>query len=325
MTRCELTSLRVRTLSSRYLIGVDAGGSKTQVLLGELVDGQMRAIGSAVGTAGNPRSVGFDVALATIHKTITQAFENAGVVPTTVAHACFSVAGAGRPEEQQRIRDWCKHSQIAPQMSIVGDAECLLAASDGVGIALIAGTGSMAWGRNVAGATARAGGNGYLFDDEGSGYWLAAAALRRVCMAADARRQPTSLLPTILQHLGLSSADKLIAWCYESPDPRRQIASLAPLVFQEYPEDPASHEIVDGGARALAKLVSAVAGELAFSKGNFTLACAGSVLLKQPVYQRLLATELARVGISTQRICWVDHPVEGALQMAFAAATNQSR
>lgn len=317
--------MRAPTLSSRYLIGVDAGGSKTQVLLGELDDRGLRTIGSAVGSSGNPRSVGFDVALATIQKTITQAFENAGVTPAMVDHACFSVAGAGRPEEQQRIRDWCKHSKIALQMSIVGDAECLLAASDGSGIALIAGTGSMAWGRNVAGAAARAGGNGYLFDDEGSGYWLAAAALRRVCMAADARRQPTSLLPAILEHLGLSSASRLIGWCYESPDPRRQIATLAPLVFQEYDQDPAAQEIVQAGARALAKLVAAVARELAFSDSNFTIACAGSVLVKQPIYQRLLATELDRLDINPQKICWIDNPVEGALQMAFSAATSQSR
>lgn len=316
--------MREPTLSSRYLLGVDAGGSKTQVLLGELVDGQMRSIGSAVGTAGNPRSVGFEVALTTIQTTITNAFNDAGVAPTPVAHACFSVAGAGSPDEQQRIRDWCERSQIALQMSIVGDAECLLAGTDGVGIALIAGTGSMAWGRDVGGASARAGGNGYLFDDEGSGYWLAAAALRRVCMAADARQEPTSLLPAILEHLDLASASKLIGWCYESPDPRRQIASLAPLVFQEYVQDPASQEIVHAGARALATLVAAVARELAFSDGNFTLACAGSVLLKQPVYQRLLATELNRLNITPQKTCWIDNPVEGALQMACTAAHSQS-
>src|SRR5690554_5365010 len=135
--------IRRSRVSRPLLLGVDAGGSKTRVVLGEIVDGRVVGIGSAVGGAGNPRSVGFDSALATIDHTVERAFDSARLPVTMVSHACLSVAGAGRPEERQRILDWCASARIAAHASVVGDAECLLAAVQRCGVALIAGTGSM--------------------------------------------------------------------------------------------------------------------------------------------------------------------------------------
>lgn len=303
----------------RFVFGVDAGGSKTKVVLGEAVDGTLRTIGEAVGAAGNPRSVGFDVALQTIRDTIHQAYANAGVEFKTADSVCFSVAGAGRPEERRRVLDWCVRKGIATKAVIVGDAECLLAAApgDSSGIALIAGTGSMAWGQSASGESARAGGCGYLFDDEGSGYWIAAKALRRICGSADARRISTSLAAAVLDHLRLSKPQEIIGWCYEASDPRSQIASLAPIVFEQYARDPITQEIVNAGAVALGGLVAAVARELEFRQHGFTLACAGSVLLKQPLYRGLLEAELERQDVSPREICCVDDPAVGALNIAW--------
>ncbi len=309
----------------QFVFGVDAGGSKTKVVLGEAVDGTLRTIGEAVGTAGNPRSVGFDVALQTIRDTIHQAYASAGLEFKTADSVCFSVAGAGRPEERRRVLDWCVRRGIATKAVIVGDAECLLAAApgDSSGIALIAGTGSMAWGRSASGESARAGGCGYLFDDEGSGYWIAAKALHHICGSADARRTlnargtSTSLAAAVLDHLRLSKPQELIGWCYDASDLRSQIASLAPIVFEQYARDPITQEIVNSGAVALGGLVAAVARELGFRQHGFTLACAGSVLLKQPLYRGLLEAELERQNVSPREIYCVDDPAVGALNIAW--------
>ena len=115
----------------QFVFGVDAGGSKTKVVLGELVDGTLRTIGEAVGSVGNPRSVGFDEALNTIRETIHKAYANAGVKFESPASACFSVAGAGRLDERQRILKWIAQKGITTKAMIVGDAECLLAATPG--------------------------------------------------------------------------------------------------------------------------------------------------------------------------------------------------
>ncbi len=306
-------------MRKQLVFGVDAGGTKTKVLLGEVVDGQLLTIGASVGAAANPRSVGFEAAFESIKNTLHQAYASAGREFFAADAACLSVAGAGRANEQQRILDWCANQGLAKHAVVAGDAESLLASTtdDASGIALIAGTGSLAWGRNLSKQTARAGGCGYLFDDWGSGYWLAAQALNRVCSAGDARKASTTLVSAVLDHLQLSTPEQLIGWCYESPDPRTQIAALAAVVFQEYVCDPIAKEIVDEGARTLASLVIAVASELAFPPSGYTLACAGSVLLKQPLYRGLVEAELERQQCKPREVCYVADPAMGALRIAW--------
>lgn len=309
------------------VIGVDAGGTKTIVMIGAVTGGQVRPLGRAVGPPGNPRSVGFQAALQSLQHTISHALVSSELDPTTkAACACLSVAGAGRPEEQQRIVQWCQQHDVAGDVLVVGDAECLLAAAgvadDAGGIALIAGTGSMAWGRSATGQTSRAGGFGFLFDDEGSAYWIATEALRQICKAADARKGSTSLLTTVLAHLRLDSPQELIPWCYGADDQRVRIASLAPLVFEQFHHDEVASSIIQAGARELAGLVDAVASDLEISAAGFTLACAGSVLLKQPMYRELLTAELTRLHAAPGSICVVQEPAVGALQIAGQRVLN---
>ncbi|TWT74963.1 N-acetylglucosamine kinase [Allorhodopirellula solitaria] len=309
-------------MNSAYVLGVDAGGSKTRVSLGRVTDGQLHGITTAVGGAGNPRSVGFERALGEIGETVQRAFQAASIKPTTVSHACLCIAGAGRQEEQQRILDWCVASKLAVHPAVVSDAECLLAASDSVGVALIAGTGSMAWGCSHRGQTTRAGGCGYLLDDEGSGFWLGKEILRHCCMSADARQSTTSLVPPVLAYLDLASPDHIIAWCYDGTDARQRIASLAPLVFEEYGHDAVAQEIVHAGAHALADLVAAVSHQLRFAARSYTLACAGSVLLNQPIYRELLESRLRQLEVEPREVRWIGNPAEGALELAWKACVG---
>ncbi len=305
-------------MTRRIVFGVDAGGTKTKVLLGEVVEGQLKTIGDAVGPPGNPRSVGFEKTFSSIKSTLIRAYQSSGIDFAIADSACLSVAGAGRADERERMLNWCIKEELAKTSVVVGDAECLLASAPGdeSGIAVIAGTGSMAWGRSATNKSARAGGCGYLFDDEGSGYWIAAKALNHVCMASDARKSSTSLVAAILEHLQLSTAQELIGWCYDSLDPRSQIASIAPVVFQEYPHDRVAQNIIQGGAKSLASLVVAVASELALPPSGFTLVCAGSVLIKQTIYRSLFEAAFALQNTTPREIHYVVDPTVGALKIA---------
>ncbi len=306
-------------MSRRLFFGVDAGGTKTKVLLGEVVDGELQTIGEATGPAGNPRSIGFDTAFTVIQDTLHQAYANAGISFSTAEASCFSVAGAGRPEERRRILDWCTAEGLATKSVAVGDAECLLAciAGGSIGIAVIAGTGSMAWGRNALGETARAGGYGYLFDDEGSGYWIAARALNHVCKVGDARNPSSSLATSVLDHLQISSVQELVGWCYGSADPRSQIASLAPIVFGQYAYDRDAKEIIQDGAQSLASLIVSVSTKLSFPSSGYALAYAGSVLIHQPLYRDLISAELDRRQATPREVHLIPDPVVGALNIAW--------
>ncbi|MCI0358960.1 MAG: hypothetical protein L0211_10815, partial [Planctomycetaceae bacterium] len=109
---------------SDLVIGVDGGGTKTVAWLAPLVDdGTDQVLGRGISGPGNPRACGFDVAKANIDAAIAAAFKEAGQPRTTVARACFALAGAGRTAEQEPITTWAAEQQIAKGIRVCGDAE----------------------------------------------------------------------------------------------------------------------------------------------------------------------------------------------------------
>ena len=172
------------------ILGIDSGGSKTVAWLG-----QSRAaceplvLGCGAAGPANPQSVGFGEALKSLTEAVTAAFAAADLPVQSVASAVLAAAGSDREENRRVFSDWAKETSLAVRFQVVHDAWPVLAAGtpDGSGIALISGTGSLAFGRAADGRTARAGGWGFLFGDEASGYALAVAGLRAAAQAADGR------------------------------------------------------------------------------------------------------------------------------------------
>ena len=119
---------------------------------------------------------------------VAAAFATAGIPRHAVASAVLAAAGSDGEEIRRAFSDWAEEVSLAVRFQVVLDAWPVLAAGtpDGWGIALISGTGSLAFGRAANGRTARAGGWGFLFGDEGSGYAIAVAGLAR------RPRQPTA-------------------------------------------------------------------------------------------------------------------------------------
>src|SRR5947209_19543433 len=123
---------------------------------------------------------------------------------STVAAACLGLAGIDRQEGLDVIHGWAARTALGGSVSVANDAALLLAAGtpEGWGLAVVAGTGSIAWGRDRAGREDRAGGWGYLLGDEGSGYAVAVAALRAVALAAGRTGPPTELADLLVKRLG---------------------------------------------------------------------------------------------------------------------------
>jgi N-acetylglucosamine kinase-like BadF-type ATPase len=214
------------TADTPLVLGIDGGGTKTVAWLAlhkpevqakvgpdqqvesipSLAVQTGRVLGRGIAGPGNPRAAGFDVAQANIDAAIEQAFADARLPRQAVVAANFGLAGCGRADEQQRIKSWAEGRDIAQAIQVTGDAEPLLAAAspENWGIALICGTGSLAWGRNQRGQTARCGGWGYLIGDDGSAYAIAVAGLRAAVRAADGRGNPTVLLAHFLAQFAAS-------------------------------------------------------------------------------------------------------------------------
>lgn len=319
-------------MSSPLILGIDGGGTKTVAWLAPLHDdGSGEILGRGQAGPGNPRAAGFETAQSNIAAAINAAFINAKLPPSPVSAACFGLAGAGRQIEQDRITAWAKSRGIAQAIRVVGDAEPILAAAseDNTGIALICGTGSLAWGRNAAGQTARSGGWGYLLGDEGSAYAIALAGLRAAVRAADGRGMETDLLPAFMQQLSADSPQDLVSQVYAPEMTRERLAGLASIVFDVRSTDKVAEQIVAAAAADLAEMVATVAKQLRLPPRGYTVALAGGVLMAQLNYLEQFITALLielrkTTGPQPGNLITVSEPVQGAVALAKTLATSAS-
>ena len=187
-------------IAADLVMGIDGGGSTTVALVATATE----IIGRGEAGPSNMQAVGVTRAFNAIEDAVAAAFAAAGRTPATVRHAVLGLAGADRPQEQALVRSWAEQFGLAKEVDVVNDAQLLFAAGtpEGWGIALVAGTGSIAFGRTPEGKLGRAGGWGYLLGDEGSAYALVMSALQEVVHAADGRGPPTVLTDRLLWAMG---------------------------------------------------------------------------------------------------------------------------
>ncbi len=164
------------------IIGVDGGGTRTRV---RIANAQGEILGDGEAGTSNLHAQGMEAAQEELRKAIASAFDHAGIQVQKVPAACLGLSGVGRPAERAEWTTWAEE-HVAHQVRVINDGEIVLAAGtpENWGVALVAGTGSIAWGKTRTGKIARAGGWGFLMGDEGSSYDLARQALRAAAQAA---------------------------------------------------------------------------------------------------------------------------------------------
>ena len=208
-----------------FVLGIDAGGTKTVCLV---ADEQGHVLASARGPGANLPSLGELEVEKVLHEVMEQAMLGQSGVPAVI---CLGIAGVDRAEDAAIIRSIMRRIGNKAPVLVVNDALIALeaGAGDGPGIVVIAGTGSICYGRNERGQAARAGGWGYILGDEGSGWWMGQRAIQAVMRQADGRGPATSLTPRVLAHFGVTDAAMLVHEVYYHDPRRRLIAGLASL------------------------------------------------------------------------------------------------
>jgi N-acetylmuramic acid 6-phosphate etherase len=311
------------------LLGIDGGGTHTTGRLAKASPGAGRLWSSLARSQSGPsnrQSVGDGRALAALEEVVATLFAQAGIARQPVAVACLGLAGADRPEDRDFIQDWSSRIGLAKRVIVANDAETLLAAGTphGNGIALVAGTGSIAYGRAADGRTARAGGWGHLFGDEGSAYGIALAGLRAVARAADGRDGPTCLTEEFLKKLGLQRPQQLVPAIYGRGLDRASLAALAPLVLEAAPGDRTAAQIVEHSASELVQAVAAVARKLWRMDKPFPFAIAGGLLVARKSYRGTVLDAIRSAGLAPDPVKVVDDPSEGALRLALNALVSNA-
>jgi N-acetylglucosamine kinase len=165
---------------------------------------------------------------------------------------------------------------------------------------------------------ARAGGWGWRFGDEGSGYDLARAALRAASQAADGRAAPTRLLDAILEFWKLREPADLIARVYRSGLRNADLAALASVVIRVAEEgDAAASQLIIESGNALADALDAVARALKIEPSAIPLALAGGLLLDAPTMRASVLSAASARGLNFQPVTLVREPVRGAVRLAL--------
>lgn len=239
---------------SGTVIGLDIGGTKTRgVRFEDGVPVRDESAGSS-----NVQNVSREQAMANLAELFAKI--GGGDIDEVYAGA----GGIDTDEDAQALADLISPHVPGARITVVHDSRLLLAAGGAsTGVAVIAGTGSAAWGRNAAGEEARAGGWGYLLGDEGSGYWLGREAVRHSLRRMNQGLEPDTLSRALLDSCGVEEPGKLIALFHSPETGRRYWAQKARLVVEAADAgDETSSRLVDQAGRDLADLAEQAVRQL---------------------------------------------------------------
>jgi len=256
-----------------------------------------------------------------LHTAIRQACSAARITPSQIRAICIGAAGAARPEINVTMCGMVK--ELIPgiafeKLEVVGDSVIALEAAFGAGpgVIAIAGTGSIVYGRDANGLTARAGGWGFAISDEGSGHWIGRHAIASVMSAHD-RGVETALAQLILRAWKLGTLDELVQQANATPAP--DFPRLLHIVLQaaDGGDAVAGELLADAGSR-LAALAASVIRRLGPDAGAATppLAMTGSVFRQSPRVRQVFCLALRKSFPGIDVRSNLVEPVEGALARA---------
>jgi N-acetylglucosamine kinase-like BadF-type ATPase len=298
-------------------LGVDGGQSSTKALIG---DGTGRVLGAGVGGPCNhvDAAEGRAKLSSAVEDSVARACEQADLDPARVRFeaACFGMSGG--PDDKEALLGRILR---AGKLIVAHDAMIALsgATAGEPGVITIAGTGSIAFGRNQAGATARAGGWGYLFGDEGGGFDLARQAVRAALRFEEGWGAPTSLRDRLLQATGAIDANGALHRLYTQEYSRPHIAMFSRLVDEASTDgDEVAIGILNNAAQQLAILTASVRRQLWKERERVKICYAGGVFHSKPLLARFKLLVETEAGNRCEPPA--HDPAAGALLEAYRAA-----
>jgi len=301
----------------RRVLGVDGGGTGSRAAL---VDEKGNVLSFLSGQATNPNSVGTERAREQLKSLIDCCLHEAGL--TQVDAAVFGLAGINNAKEEREVEVWLHSLGFCSNIVVENDSVAAWAAATlgQPGIVIIAGTGSIAFGVDHSGRRRRAGGWGYVFGDEGSGFRIASEALRAAVRYRDGRGPWTRLLPALLRKLGLDSTDGLTRAVYAHGMETSSVARLFPTVVEvARAGDPVAVSILRRSGQQLAEQAIAVMEGLDLDPNGapFVVGLSGGVFQSGELVTRSLREVLTSYAPAARVQALHVAPVLGAALLAL--------
>ncbi len=301
-------------------LGIDGGGSQTTCAVAD----ETHVLGTGSGGGCNPVRFDDGQVRRSIHDAVRQACSEATIDPKTISFSCLGIAGSAREDTRVRVEQIAREV-VGGKVQVVGD---MVVAHDSVfpgqaGVIVLSGTGSIAFGRNERGETARVGGWGSVISDEGSGYWIGRRAVTCVMRAVDAG-ESTNLTARILHEWHIATREELGRICNAIPYP--DFAKLFPLVLKSAEEgDGLARQILEEASTELAVMAKIVLRKLWLGPKQVRLAISGGVFQNSDqvrmTFERIVQADRPDAEIRLAEI----EPVLGAIYLARKMARTDSR
>lgn len=321
---------------TRWLLGIDAGGTKTHLVLWTQEQAQALQRNQAAESERLQSALWHDtfpglnldsVDAFTANQRIVSMLERASYETRQSTlrflqqtQIIMGMAGLDTEHDLRRADLWLRTALLqlgvtAPQMQLLPDIELALwsASQNGQGIVLIAGTGSNCYGRNAQGNTAKTGGLSHYFSDEGGGFMLGWQALHEIAKMYDGRHASTALLGQVLAAYNAPDFPTLKNMVVNDPDMKRTVAKAAPVVQALAAQgESVSSGLVQAAVHDLTEMVMTVWQRLDYDPHIQVYLVGG--LFQDQFYTQQLVVALQQQGLTCQ-LRTVEHPVVGAIQI----------
>lgn len=266
---------------SRYFLGADIGGTKTQALI---ADEGGRVLGMGAAGPGNPEMVGYEGLTYVLRTACDEARMAAGLELERLSGAGFGVAGYDWPFQRQPCMDAIHNMGLRAPFELVNDATLALlaGASQGWGVAVIAGTSNNCRGLTRDGREGRVTGNGAWFGEYGGAEELVMRALQAVNYAWTRRGPPTLLTQAFIEYCGAASVEDLL----EGLVMRKYVldgGAARVVVETAYAGDEMAQKAARWAGDELGDLAIGVIRQLGFERETFEVILAGSLFEAGPL------------------------------------------
>ncbi len=263
-----------------YIIGIDSGATSSQALLVSLSNGEQRGIYKKY-LPVNFNVLGFDESVKRLTHIIKDSSRKTGL--KSIAQVVAGVAGARNEEDRKKLAGAVMRNAGLKRIKILPDAEIAFYSvfthnQTNCGI-LIAGTGSVLYYKDTAGALMRAGGWGRILGDEGSGWWIAREALAAAVKNFDRAMKPLRISVMLKKKFGLQQGN-IIKEIYHENFEISQITKEVFRLAENY--DRFSIRILKQAAEHLAELLTPL------TRSEFIIALSGSLFTEEKLLERYL-------------------------------------
>lgn len=312
----------IESHAAMHVIGIDAGGTKTVCLV---ADERGAIVAESRGAGANLHAAGEAGVERALHDVLADALAGRHIEPSAI---CLGMAGIDRDDEARVIHRIMRRLGQRSRVVVVNDALIALVAGakDAPGIVIIAGTGSIVYGRDQRGYAARAGGWGHMIGDEGSGYWIGREALSAVMRAEDGRGPETELSASMLEHFDVTDVSRLPRIVYDRESPRVAVAALGPIVQCAADHgDAVAMRTLERAAEELVLAARSVTTRLEMRGDPFAFFLAGGVFRVVPRLVAELRPRLIEVAPRSQVEVLEEEPAVGAVWLALAEAHGGAR